>query len=220
MKRRELFTGPAQPLASTCCKPGVSRMATLIPNALFRTHENEEVRFYDDIIKGKQVMVMMMYANCENFCPLATKRMVDLHHQALAHRIGKDLFMVNVSLKPEEDDPAALEAYAQMHHALLPGWTFLTGDRYDVDTLRYRFFSHDHIGLDEDPEQHAGLMKIINDPAGRWFHADVFASTRTVLEHIQWSDPPKPLAERLEENRKLQERIDRDRAVYGFRKIA
>ena len=218
MKRRELFTGSSQ--AAACCKPGKSRMATLIPNALFRTQDNEEVRFYDDIIRGRQVMVMMMYANCENFCPLATQRMVELHHQSLASRMGKDLFLVNVSLKPEQDDPAALKAYAEMHHASLPGWTFLTGSRYDVDTLRYTFFSHDHIGIDADVDQHAGLMKIINDPVGRWFHADVFTSTRTLLEHITWSDTPKSLAERLEDNQKLQKQIDRERAIYGYRKIA
>ena len=220
MKRRELFTGREPMSAATCCKPGVSRMASLIPNASFRTQDNQEVRFYDDMIKGKQVMVMMMYANCETFCPLATQRMVELHHKALAPRMGKDLFLVNVSLKPEEDDPATLKSYAEAHHALLPGWTFLTGTRYDVDTLRYRFFTHDHIGIDLDQDQHAGLMKIINDPVGRWFHADVFASTRTVLDHIHWSDPPKGLAERLEDNRKLQKRIDQDRALYGYRKIA
>jgi protein SCO1/2 len=219
MKRRELFT-VADPASTACCKPRKSRLAALIPNALFRTQDNEPVRFYEDLIKGRQVMVMMMYANCETFCPLATQRMVELHHQALAPRMGKDLFMVNVSLKPEQDDPAALKAYAEMHRALLPGWTFVTGDRYDVDTLRYRFFSHDHIGIDQDPNQHAGLMKIINDPVGRWFHADLFASTRTVLEHIQWSDPPKTLTASLRENRKLQQRIDHDRALYGFRKIA
>src|SRR5688572_32347315 len=112
MKRRELFTGGA-PSAAACCAPGVSRMSTLIPNALFRTQDDKEVRFYDDIIKGRQVMVMMMYASCETFCPAATMRMVELHREALASRMGKDLFMVNISLKPEEDDPATLKAYAQ-----------------------------------------------------------------------------------------------------------
>jgi protein SCO1/2 len=219
MKRRELFMGLDQK-AGSCCKPGVSRMATLIPNAVFRTQDDKEVRFYDDIIKGRQVMVMMMYASCETFCPAATMRMVELHREALASRMGKDLFMVNISLKPHEDDPATLRAYAEMHGALLPGWTFLTGSQYDVDTLRYRFFSHDHIGIDVDVDQHAGLMKIVNDPAGRWFHADVFASKRTVLQHIQWSDPPKSLAERMKENRKLQEQIDREVETYGYRKIA
>jgi protein SCO1/2 len=219
MKRRELFT-LAESSSATCCKPGTSRMAALIPNAVFRTQDAKQVRFYDDLIKGRQVMVTMMYANCETFCPLATQRLVELHHQALAPRMGKDLFLVNVSLKPEQDDPAALKAYAEMHKALLPGWTFVTGDRYDVDTLRYRFFSHDHIGIDQDPAQHAGLLKIINDPVGRWFHGDVFASTRTVLDHIHWADPPKTLTGRLRDNRELQERIDKDRARYGFRKIA
>lgn len=218
MKRRELFTGPG--LTAEICAPAVRRMANLIPNAPFRTHEGREVRFYDDIIKGRQVMVMMMYANCETFCPMATTRMVELHHKALASRMGKDLFMVNLSLKPEEDDPVALKAYAEMHRALLPGWTFLTGSRYDVDTLRYKFFSHDHIGIDADVDLHAGLIKIVNDETGRWFHADAFASTRTLLDHIRWSDSPKSLADQREQNRKLQEEIDKEVELYGYRKIA
>jgi protein SCO1/2 len=219
MKRRELFTSLGQTSAAVC-RPAARRLANLIPNVAFRTQDDQEVRFYDDIIKDKQVMVMMMYASCETFCPAATKRMVDLHHEALAHRMGKDLFIVNISLKPDEDDPAALKAYAKGNGALLPGWTFLTGDRYDVDTLRYTFFSHDHIGIDIDEDLHAGSMKIINDSMGRWVHADAFASTRTVLDHIQWSDPPKSLAERLSDNRKLQQQINREIDLYGYRKIA
>ena len=219
MKRRELFTSIGQTSASVC-RPGARRMASLIPNVPFRTQDDKEVRFYDDIIKGKQVMVMMMYASCETFCPAATKRMVELHHQALAHRMGKDLFIVNISLKPDEDDPAALKAYAQVHGASLPGWVFLTGDRYDVDTLRYKFFSHDHIGIDIDEDLHAGSMKIINDSAARWVHADAFASTRTLLDHIQWTDPLKSRPERLRDNRRLQEQINREIELYGYRKIA
>ena len=219
MKRRELFTAYGQELAAVC-RPGVNRMANLLPNTVFRNQDDEEVRFYDDLIKGRQVMVMMMYATCETFCPMATKRMVDLHHQALAARMGKDLFMVNVSLKPEEDTPAALKEYAKANRALLPGWTFITGNQRDVDTLRYRLFSHDHIGIDLDVDQHAGIMKIINDPVQRWFHADVFASTRTVLEHIRWSDPPKSLRERMKDNARLQREIEHDIEVHGYHKMA
>jgi protein SCO1/2 len=219
MKRRELFSAFGQESAAVC-KPGVNRMANLLPNSVFRNQDDEEIRFYDDLIKGRQVMVMMMYATCETFCPMATKRMVDLHHQALADRMGKDLFMVNVSLKPDEDTPAALKEYAKANHALLPGWTFITGTQHDIDTLRYRLFSHDHIGIDLDVDLHAGVMKIINDPVQRWFHSDVFASTRTVLEHIRWSDPPKSLRERLRDNERLQREIEHDIEVFGYHKIA
>jgi protein SCO1/2 len=219
MKRRELFTAFGQEPAAAC-KPGVNRMAHLLPNALFRDQDGRPVRFYDDLIKGRQVMVMMMYATCETFCPMATKRMVDLHHRALASRMGKDLFMVNVSLKPDEDTPAALKEYAKANRAILPGWTFVTGNQRDVDTLRYRLFSHDHIGIDLDVDLHAGVMKIINDPVQRWFHADVFASTRTVLEHIRWSDPPKSPAERRRDNARLQREIEHDIEVFGYHRTA
>lgn len=218
MKRRELFSSLGQ-MSGTVCQADTRRMAKLIPNAPFRNQNGRQVRFYEDLIKGRQVIVMMMYANCATFCPVATQRMVELHHREFAHRMGKDLFMVSVSLKPEEDDPAALEAYARMHGALLPGWTFLTGSRYDVDTLRYALFSHDHIGIDVNEDLHAGSMKVINDPIGRWVHANAFASTRTLLDRIRWMDPPKSLAQRLQDNRRLQQQIDREIAVYGYRKV-
>jgi hypothetical protein len=40
-----------------------------------------------------------------------------------------------------------------------------------------------------------------------------------VLQHISWADPPKSLEQRLEDNRKLQIAIDKERALYGYRKI-
>jgi cytochrome oxidase Cu insertion factor (SCO1/SenC/PrrC family) len=126
--------------------------------------------------------------------------------------------MCNITLKPEQDDPATLKQYAYMHDALLPGWTFLTGDRYDVDTLRYAFFRHDHIGIDADTDIHAGMMKIVNDSIGRWVHTDVFATTRTFLDHITWTDPPKTLEQRLEDNRRLQQEINKDVDRHGYRK--
>ena len=165
-------------------------------------------------------MVMMMYTTCETACPAATARMVEIHRRYLGERMGKDLFLCNITLKPHEDDPAALAAYAEAHNALLPGWTFLTGDRYDIDTLRYTFFSHDHIGIDQDESLHAGMIKIVNEPIGRWLHADAFASTRTLLEHIEWANPLGSYDEELEKNRRLQQRIDADIERYGYRRTA
>src|SRR5688572_23938636 len=126
MNRRELFadiTGiGALPQMARACSG-----ADIIPNVSLRTHENVQVRFYEDLVKGRQVLINMMYASCEGYCPAITTRLVDIH-RALADRMGRDLFMYSITLKPAEDDPAALKAFAAMHGALLPGWTFLTGD--------------------------------------------------------------------------------------------
>ena len=148
MKRRGLFTkfGSDQPQAQPRAPvQGVPHVASpgpaIFTNALLRTHENKEVRFYDDLIKGKQVMINLMYATCEGACPLITSSLVKVY-EALKDRMGKDLFMYSMTIKPEEDDPAALMHFAEMHGALLPGWTFLTGDPYDIETIRYQALPH------------------------------------------------------------------------------
>lgn len=218
MNRRELFTNfasnkaPREPLLAS---PGPE----VFTNALLRTHENKQVRFYDDLIKGKQVIVNMMYANCEGLCPAVTSSLVKVH-EALKDRMGKNLFIYSISLKPEEDDPAALKSFAEMHRALLPGWTFLTGDPYDIETIRFRLFRWNHIKFDTDINSHTSMLRIINDATNCWTCVPPLASTYTVLQHISWADPPKSLKERLEENKALQERINKEVKLYGYRRIA
>src|ERR1044071_3480654 len=158
MNRRELFSGS---IGECAASPGQAG-AQLIPNVALRTHEGKDVRFYDDLIKGRQVIINMMYAHCEGFCPMITSRLVEIHKDFGA-RMGRDLFMYSITLKPEEDDPAALKEFADMHHALLPGWQFLTGAPFDIETLRFALFRHDHIKLDLDLQVHAGRLRIIND---------------------------------------------------------
>jgi protein SCO1/2 len=53
----------------------------------------------------------------------------------LGESVGRDIFMYSISLKPEQDTPAALKEYAEMFQAK-PGWTFLTGKPEDVELLR------------------------------------------------------------------------------------
>jgi protein SCO1/2 len=175
------------------------------------------VRFYDDLIKDKQVIINMMYADCEGFCPTVTANLIKVY-QALKDRMGKDLFMYSISLKPEQDDPAALRRFAEMHRALLPGWTFLTGDPYDIETLRYRLFRWDHIKFDLDLDIHAGMLRIINDATDCWTMVTPMASTYTILQHIAWADPPRSFEERFKENKALQEKIDREVKQHGYRR--
>jgi protein SCO1/2 len=199
-------------------KPHVGSQGTAtFTNALLRTHENKQVRFYDDLIKGRQVLINLMYAECEGFCPTITAKLIKVH-EALKDRMGKNLFMYSISLKPEDDSPAALMHYAEMHGAKLPGWTFLTGDPYDIETIRFRLFRMDHIAIDTDIYAHTSSLLIINDSTNRWLHVDPQASLYTVLQKISWADPPLTREQMLEENRKLQEKIDKEVKMYGYRK--
>lgn len=222
MKRRKFLTIGSDKPSGALRAPvqGVPHVASpgpaIFTNALLRTHENKEVRFYDDLIRGKQVLINLMYATCEGTCPIVTSNLVKVY-ETLKNRMGKDLFMYSMTVKPEDDDPTALKDYAEMHGALLPGWTFLTGDPYDLETIRYRLFRMDHILIDTDIYSHTSFLLIINDATNRWLHVDPQASLSTVLKKISWADPPKTREQIMEENRKLQEQIDKERKKYGYR---
>jgi len=216
MKRRDLLTGfaPSKPrFTPHPASPGVGRFT----NALLRTHDDKEVRFYDDLIKGRQVLINFMYAECHGACPMVTAVLLEAY-RTLQDRMGKDLFFYSITVRPEQDTPAALKHYAETRKADLPGWTFLTGDAYDIETIRFRLLGMAHPGFDLDDAMHAGTLRIVNDATNCWTMVEAFASQKGILQHISWADPPKSYAERLAESKARQVLINKDVLRYGYRR--
>ena len=88
--------------------------AGYFPDVVLRTHENKTVRFYDDLIRGKIVLINFMYATCKGLCPRQTANLVQVQ-KALENRIGRDIFMYSLTLKPEQHTPEVLREYAPGH---------------------------------------------------------------------------------------------------------
>jgi protein SCO1/2 len=210
MERRKLLSRIFEPHPAS---PGPGRYT----NAVLRTQDNKEVRFYDDLIRGKQAVVNFMYAECHGSCPLVTQTLKKTY-RTFKDRMGKDLFFYSITTKPEEDTPAALKHYAEMRKADLPGWYFLTGDPYDVQTIRFRLFNQDHPGFDVDLNMHTGWLRILNDARNYWGMAQAFASQKNILERINWADPQKSYAEMVVENQAKQVLIMNDVKKYGYRR--
>jgi protein SCO1/2 len=210
MDRRSLFSrGKFTPHPS-------SQGASKFTNAVLRTHDNQEVKFYDDLIRGKQAVINMMYAECHGACPLVTT-VLKRTYRDLKERMGKDLFFYSISVKPQDDAPAALKHYAEMRGADLPGWYFLTGDPYDIETIRFRLFNMGNPGIDLDFAMHSGTFRIVNDATNYWGHAGAFASQKNILTRISWADPYKSYGEWTKVSRVRQVEIDKDVKKYGYR---
>ena len=201
MDRRQVLTGSAVRTPRS-----VSKGPDYYTNAVLRTHDNKEVRFYDDLIKDKHVVVNFMYTQCEGACPLTTANLLKVQKR-LGDRVGRDIFMYSITLKPWQDDPAALAEYVKMHN-VGPGWTFLTGDQFDLDTIRFRMFRWDHPGLDFNIEQHTGMIRVINDPIDRWSMCPTNAKVDMLVKSISWVEPTKPFKVRQEEVLARQALID------------
>jgi protein SCO1/2 len=210
MQRRDLLTRVFEPHPAS---PGAARYT----NAVLRTQNNEAVKFYDDLIRGKQCVINFMYAECHGSCPAVTQTLKTIYRE-LKDRMGKDLFFYSMTIKPENDTPTALKHYAEMRNADLPGWYFLTGDPYDLKTIRYRLFNMDHPGLDADLSLHSGYLRIINDARNSWGMAQAFASNKNILTRIAWQDPPKSYAERVAIVRARQAVINEEVKKHGYRR--
>src|SRR5260370_42088967 len=71
------------------------------PDVVLRTHDNKKGRFYEDLIKDKIVTINFFYAKCDGVCPGITANLVKVQ-KLLAQRVGRELFMYSITLKPEE----------------------------------------------------------------------------------------------------------------------
>jgi protein SCO1/2 len=137
-------------------------------NVLLQTHEGDQVRFFDDLLRDRTVIINMISTNCpDGLCPLITSNLAALQRQ-LGDRIGRDIFMYSITLTPLEDTPRELLRYAIRQH-VGPGWLFLTGDQADIEILRRKLgFADIDPVLDADPQQHSGVVRYGNVALERW----------------------------------------------------
>lgn len=92
--------------------------------------------------KGSTVLITFIYTRCPmpTFCPL-----MDQHFVSIQKRLNDDpaikgrVHLVSVSFDPLVDTPPVLKAHARKLGADLKTWTFLTGDRDDIDQFASRF---------------------------------------------------------------------------------
>lgn len=160
------------------------------PNVVLTTHEGKKVRFYDDLLKDKIVLINMMYAQCEGICVPVTMNLKKVQ-ELLGNRMGRDIFIYSISLKPEEDTPMMLKHYAEMHH-VGPGWLFLTGAPNDIELLRRKLgFTNPDPKLDADKSQHIGMVRYGNEARQLWAACPGMAHPSWLAESVSWVDWPK-----------------------------
>src|ERR1700740_2797228 len=90
--------------------------AGYFPNVTLTTHEGKQVRFYDDLIKGKIVAIDLIYTTCKYACPLETARLSQVA-KLLGDRMGREVFFYSLTIDPDHDTPAVLKEYAAKYQA-------------------------------------------------------------------------------------------------------
>jgi protein SCO1/2 len=173
-----------------------------LPNVVLTTHEGKKVRFYDDLMKDKIVVISMMYATCEGVCPRITSNLQQVQ-KILGDRVGRDIFFYSITLKPEKDTPAVLKEHVKMHK-IKPGWLFLTGAPADIEVLRRKLgFVDPDPEVDKDTTNHIGNVRYGNEALMLWAAAPGMSKASAIAESIKWVDwPEKEAATKVKGDRK------------------
>lgn len=123
--------------------------------------DGNKLRFYNDVLKNKVVVINTFFTTCTNICP-PMNRNFEKMQEALGDRLGKQVFLISITVDPETDTPPRLKEYSSRFHAR-PGWLFLTGKKENVDWALYKLGQYV-----ETRDAHTNIFIIGNEPKGLW----------------------------------------------------
>lgn len=86
-------------------------------------------------LRGKPLVVSLIYTGCSHVCPMTTQRL-RLAVEEARRLMGTDRFIVvTVGFDTRNDTPMRMAAFARAQGADLPNWRFLSGDEASVSAL-------------------------------------------------------------------------------------
>ena len=151
--------------------------------------DGRHLSFYSDLVKGHTVAIDFIFTTCATVCPMLTAnfRQVQKELGDNAH----DVRLISVSVDPAIDTPARLKRFAAQYDAA-PGWSFITGDKTEIDRLLSA------LGVPvQNKLEHTPAVLIGNDVSGHWQRISGLASSSVILHTVEEtaaSQPESPAA--------------------------
>ncbi|HEX8424438.1 MAG TPA: SCO family protein [Pyrinomonadaceae bacterium] len=138
----------------------------------------ERMRLYSDVLKDRVVVINAFFATCQGSC-LPMNRNLEKVQAAFKERLGKDLYIVSISVDPTVDTPAILKDYAKKLSAA-PGRLFLTGEKANVDLALRKLGQYV-----AQREQHTNIFIIGNERTGLWKKAFGLAQPEELIKIVE-----------------------------------
>jgi cytochrome oxidase Cu insertion factor (SCO1/SenC/PrrC family) len=148
-----------------------------IPDVTVYNQNGRRLNFYTDLVKGKTVAINFIFTTCTTICPpmTATFRRVQ---QQLGELQGHNVELISISVDPTIDTPERLYDFAAKFKAG-PGWTFVTGDKSDIDSLLRALGAA--VGNKND---HTPMILVGNDATSYWTRTYGLSSPAALVKVI------------------------------------
>lgn len=159
--------------------PGVERSeaAYAIPNVTMVNQEGKKVSLAELVDADQPVMLNFIFTSCTAICPAMSATFASVQK-----KLGSDsnrVRMISISIDPEYDTPAALNAYAKRFKAG-PQWEFLTGSLDDSVAVQQAFDADRG-----DKMNHAPMTLMRATPDSQWVRYEGFAKADELAQEIR-----------------------------------
>lgn len=150
-----------------------------LPDVEVLTHEGKKVRFYSDLVKDKVVLLSFFFTSCTYVCVRQGDNLSKVQAR-LGERLGKDVFLISISMDPKADTPQKLKGWGHAFGAG-PGWTLVSSDTPEMNRMLKAF-----TGNSPGPQDtHSSLVFIGNDRTGQWKTVDGMRDPASLTKSIE-----------------------------------
>ena len=167
---------PASAVGKTTPAESTSFSSTKIPDVRIYDQNGKQLHFYTDLVKGKTVAINFIFTTCTNICPPLTATFRRVQQNLIERKL--DVQLITISVDPTEDTPERLHAFAEKFKAE-PGWTFVTGDKTEIDSLLKGLGA-----FVTDKNDHTAMIMIGNDNVNYWTRAYGLSPPSTLVDLI------------------------------------
>lgn len=192
LKMAALALSLAGPMAmaveqDTAAPPARSEQARKleIPDEQLVDQDGKPVRLYSDLMKGRVVAVNFVFTTCSTICSPMTAVFSRLQKE-LGERLGRDVYLISISLDPATDTPERLARYAgkfDRHE----GWTFVTGP---ADRVKRALTALG--GAVATKEMHTPVVLLGNEATGEWTRAYGLSAPQQLAGQLEALLPKNP----------------------------
>lgn len=152
------------------------------PNETLIDQDGRPLRFYDDVMKNRVVVMNVIYTTCNGICTPAMRNVIEARQLLGAQ--GQHLHFVTMTLTPLSDPPEALRDFKKLHD-ITDRWTFLTGKVESVEKVQ-RALGFLSARKDDNLLSHSGMARYCDERNTRWTHVNTMLSPSSVARMIRF----------------------------------
>jgi protein SCO1/2 len=151
--------------------------------------DGSDLRFFDDVLKDKIVLINFIYTTCGSSCPLETARIKKVAN-LLGDKLGKEIFFYSISVDPENDSVEMLKHYHK-RFGLSDSWKFLRGEKRDIEEILKKFGAFSGELNRKNIEDHSLSVMVGNQRTNHWVRRHHLEDANVLATLLESLNPKK-----------------------------